>query len=116
MNWWQNTGWQEYLNNDWGFRIRYPDLLRLWEDRGSRTLTFSNLFLSNTSAKNCGTVIVGFESIEKGTTLEKSTETSVEAIRKRESDTLMNVNKIMISNDTLEAREIIYQIVESLEC
>jgi hypothetical protein len=110
MNWWENTGWKEYLNRDWGFRIKNTDQLRLYEDRGSRTLTFSRLFSSNNvGSKNFGTLIVSSQSIEKGTTLEKLTETSVEIIHKTESDTLVSVNKIMISNDMLEAREIIDQ-------
>jgi hypothetical protein len=108
MNWWENTGWKEYLNQDWGFSIGYPDLLRLYEDRGSRSLTFTSLFLSNnTDAKKCGAVVVVSETIEKGTTLEKLTEISLETIRNGESETLMSVNKVVM--DTLEATEIIYQ-------
>lgn len=110
MNWWENTGWIEYINKEWGFRISYPSLLRLYVDRGSRTLFISRQFLSNNKdAKNCGAVIVGFDSnIEKGTTLDKFTEIK-EARKVSRSHTLLSVKKIMISNDTIEAREIVTQ-------
>lgn len=110
MNWWENTDWKEYHIKEWEFRISYPSLLRLYVDRGSRTLFISRQFLSNNKdAKNCGTVIVGFDSnIDKGTTLDKFTEIKLDR-KVRKSDTVPSVKKIMISNDSIEAREIVTQ-------
>src|SRR6185436_5915108 len=95
--------WQEYLNKEYRFKIKYPSELHPFEYDGKRTIGFE------AQGWKSGNVIIFCEPFQNHETLDDLTKQYLSNISK---DRLLSLKAIRISNNSINAIELIQDTLQ----